>query len=103
MTHLDPSVHVVLVGGPGIHICDGVEQQLCYPDALLPRKGGCNVEGGQGPQLQRKRGGAMRAQFKGSGPLPCEGSEGLSRVDAPCLPEMPIALHSCWCHLPAGQ
>lgn len=54
VTHLAQSVHIVLVSCPGVHIRDGVEQQLCYLDTLLPGKGSCNVEGGQGHQLQRK-------------------------------------------------
>ena len=52
--HLALLVHVILVGRPGIHVGDGVEQQLRYLDALLPREGGRDVERGQGPQLQRK-------------------------------------------------
>ena len=52
--HLSLLVHIVLVGRPGIHVGDGVEQQLRYLDALLPREGSCDVERGQGPQLQGK-------------------------------------------------
>jgi hypothetical protein len=44
-------VHIILVGRPGIHVCDGMEQQLCDPDALLSRKRSSNVEWGQSPQL----------------------------------------------------
>lgn len=52
--HLALLVHVILVGRPGIHVGDGMQQQLRYLDALLPGEGGRDVERGQGPQLQRK-------------------------------------------------
>lgn len=52
--HLASFVDVVLVSRLGIHISDGVEQQLRDLDTLLPRKRGCDVERGQRLQLRRK-------------------------------------------------
>lgn len=53
-THLAGLVSAVLVRCLGVHIGDGMQQQLhdLYP--LLPRKGGSDVEWCQGAQLQRK-------------------------------------------------
>lgn len=54
--HLASFVDVILVSRLGIHVSDGMEQQLRDLDALLPRKRGCDVERGQRLQLRRKCG-----------------------------------------------
>lgn len=54
--HLAIFVDVVFVSRLGIHVSDGVEQELRDLDALLPRKRGCDVEWGQRLQLRRKCG-----------------------------------------------
>lgn len=82
--HLVSPVHVVLVGRPGVHVRDRVQQQLCYLDALRPGEGGSDVEGGQGPQLQRGRR-RVRALLLGERPPPREGGAGLSRGGPCCL------------------
>lgn len=54
--HLATFVHGVSIRCLGIHVSDRLEQQLGDLHALLPGEGGCDVERGQGLQLQRKWG-----------------------------------------------